>query len=105
MAIYQDIMASLSELIDDAQGKPTDVVRHKVTIETVHDYSPSAIKKIRLDAKLTQATFASVLGVSKKSVEAWEGERSKPDGAARRIIGLIERNPLFAEENHILIRA
>lgn len=104
MAVYKDIMASLNELMDDAQGKPTGIVRHTVTIKTVPEYLPSDIRQIRLDAKFTQAAFASVLGVSKKSVEAWEGGRSKPDGAARRIISLIAQNPLFAEENHILVR-
>lgn len=104
MSVYEDIMASLNELLDDTQGKPTNVVRHTITIKDVPIYTPSLIKQIRLDANFTQATFASVLGVSKKSVEAWEGGRSKPDGAARRMISLIAQNPLFAEENHIIVR-
>ena len=37
---------------------------------------------------MTQKVFASFLGVSPKTVESWEAGRYKPDGPARRVMGL-----------------
>ena len=52
---------------------------------------------------MTQKTFAACMGVSTKSVEAWEGGRSRPDGAARRLIGLMKDHPGFAENMGIYV--
>ena len=53
---------------------------------------------------MTQDLFAGCIGVSKKSVEAWEYGRAKPDGAVRRLLGLMWDNPHFAEENGIVYK-
>lgn len=103
MAVYNDIMDSLNELLDHATGKETAVIEHRMSIADVKDFSPQEIKRIRQEAKMTQKLFAACLGVSAKSVEAWEGGRSRPDGAARRLIGLIEKDSLFAEKVGILV--
>ena len=102
-AVYDDIMASLGELLDHAQGKETSVIEHRMTIVDVKEFSPQEIKQIRQEAQMTQKTFAACLGVSYKSVEAWEGGRSRPDGAARRLIGLIQNDADFAVKAGILI--
>ncbi len=97
-AVFDDIMESLSELRDAAEGKPTGVLVHRRTVKEVEVFSPQEIKRVRLDAHMTQKTFAACIGVTPKSVEAWEGGRSKPDGAARRLLGLMRDNPNFAEK-------
>ena len=96
-AVYDDIMSSLNELLDAAQGKETGIVVHPRTVKDVEVFSPQQIKQVRIDAKMTQKTFAACIGVSPKSVEAWEGGRSRPDGAARRLLGLMRDHPNFAE--------
>ena len=102
-AVYDDIMSSLSELLDAAQGKETGIVVHPRTVKDVEVFSPQQIKQVRMDAKMTQKTFAACIGVSPKSVEAWEGGRSKPDGAARRLLGLMRDHPNFAKNMGIYI--
>ena len=97
-AVYNDIMSSLNELLDAAQGKETGIVVHPRTVKDVEMFSPQQIKQVRMDAKMTQKTFAACIGVSAKSVEAWEGGRSRPDGAARRLLGLMKDNPDFVEK-------
>ena len=96
-AVYNDIMDSLNELLDAAEGKKTGIVVHSRTVKEVEKFSPQEIKQVRLDSKMTQKTFAACIGVSEKSVEAWEGGRSRPDGAARRMLGLMKDHPGFAE--------
>ena len=65
----------------------------------------SESRAIRLSCGLTQAAFAACMGVSQKTVEAWEGGRSHPDGAARRLFGLVMANPHFFEETGIWRRS
>jgi len=52
--------------------------------------------------KACKSVFAACIGVTKKAVESWEGGRSHPDGAARRTLSLMSRNPHLAEANGIL---
>lgn len=102
--LFEDMMSSLNEIIAHERGEETGVVTHKVTVQEVKSFSPDEIRQIRLDADMTQSTFAACIGVTKKAVEAWEGGRSKPDGAARRTIGLLQINPRFADEIGIIAR-
>lgn len=104
--VFDDIVASLNELKDHAEGKSTGVIVHRRTLPNVvdvPDFTAQEIKEVRLAAKMTQKTFAACIGVSTKSVEAWEGGRSRPDGAARRILGLMKINPSFAEEMGLIM--
>ncbi len=101
----EGIMQGLQEAIAYTKGENTDqVVVHRLTCEKVRDFTPEEIKKTRLAAQMPQWMFAQVIGVSQKSVEAWEGGRSRPDGAARRMIGLLNANPRFADEAGIVTR-
>jgi putative transcriptional regulator len=96
-AVFDDIMDSLNELKEAAEGKPNGVVVHRRTMKMPETFTPQEIKQVRLDAKMTQKTFAACIGVTPKAVEAWEGGRSRPDGAARRLLGLMRDHPNFAE--------
>lgn len=97
MSRFEEIKSGLLEAIAYERGELTEGVRvHKMTIEEIREFTPAEVKKIRMDAGMTQNTFALCVGVSKKSVEAWEGGRSRPDGPARRLLGLMERDPRFA---------
>ena len=106
--LFDDIMSSLNELKEHAEGKPTGVVVHRrnaPTIADVPEFTPKEIKEVRLASGMTQRTFAACVGVSVKSIESWEGGRSRPDGAARRILGMMKSNPSFAEDMGLIISA
>ena len=49
-----------------------------------------AKKEIRKKAGMTQTVFASYMGVSKKTVEAWESGRTHPTGPAFRLLDILE---------------
>ena len=104
MSRYAGIMEGLQEALAYENGKTEGVRVHRMTVNEVKEFTPDEIKGIRLKADLTQSMFAAVIGVTKKAVEAWEGGRSKPDGAARRTIGLLEQNPSFADDVGIIVR-
>ena len=103
--LYEDIKKGLEEAIAFEQGDPDIVAKttvHKLTVHPVPDFSPKEIKEIRLKSAMTQSVFAACIGVTKKAVESWEGGRSHPDGAARRTLSLMSKNPHFTEVNGIL---
>jgi len=53
----------------------------------------SPIARARLKSGLTQAQFASLLGVSKRTLEQWEQGRREPSGAAKTLIRVAELYP------------
>lgn len=104
MEVYNTIMASLDELLANSKGEKDTLTRHTLIVDELQDFTPQEIRSIRISAKMTQSLFAMVIGVSIKTVEAWEGGRNKPDGAARRLIGLLKKNSKFADEAGIVTR-
>jgi len=53
----------------------------------------SPVARARLKSGLTQAQFAALLGVSKRTLEQWEQGRREPSGAAKTLIRLAEIHP------------
>ena len=45
-AVHNDIMSSLNELLDAAQGKETEIVVHPRTVKDVEVFSPQQIKAV-----------------------------------------------------------
>lgn len=86
--LFDDLREGLQEAIDYEKGN----CRAKTTsfmIEPVKRYSNKEIKEVRNKAGMTQVTFASYLGVSVKTVEAWELGRTHPTGPAYRLIQIL----------------
>ena len=47
---------------------------------------------------LTQEKFAEMLGVSKKTLSAWEQGVRKPSGAARTLLKIADKHPKIIKE-------
>ena len=90
--IYESIVTGLSEAIDDAKSTEKKLKRRIVSIVPVKEYSAQEIKDIRGTTGLSQKLFASYMGVSDKTVEAWESGVNRPSGAASRILSMMEMN-------------
>jgi putative transcriptional regulator len=58
----------------------------------------SPIVRARLKSGLTQAQFAALLGVSKRTLEQWEQGRRVPSGAAKTLIRVAELHPEVLRE-------
>ena len=58
----------------------------------------SPVVRARLKSGLTQAQFAALLGVSKRTLEQWEQGRREPSGAAKTLIRLAELHPEVLRE-------
>lgn len=68
---YDKFLFGAGKHISDPSDRTLDIVwRMK--------YAHLNVRHIRSVADLTQADFAARYGVSKRSVESWEGERRRP---------------------------
>ena len=103
MSEYNEIMQGLGEALEHAQGK-RKLRSHTLTVEPVKEYSAAEIKNIRTTLGMAQSVFAVSLGVSKKTVEAWEAGRNRPEGPARRILGMIQKDPTVLDRCKIISR-
>jgi putative transcriptional regulator len=92
MSIYESIMQGLTEATDYQQGK-VRTRKTKLTIKPVAIFNTDEIKQIRQRIGLSQVMFAGSMGVSAKTVEAWENGRNKPEGASRRLLEIVRDNP------------
>lgn len=93
---------SMSELIKFAHNKPNKVMVRKYTLNNLPEYNPSAVKTVRNKTQMTQKVFSNLLGVSVRTVEAWETGKSHPNGSARRLLQLIEQNPEWLKKSNML---
>jgi putative transcriptional regulator len=87
-------MQGLTEAVDYQQGK-IHARKTKLTIKPVDTFKTDEIKLIRQRTGLSQVMFAGSMGVSPKTVEAWENGRNKPEGASRRLLELVRDDPGF----------
>ena len=62
---------------------------------------PSHPKEIRARLNLSQAVFASLMGVSVRTVQDWEQDRRKPRGPAKSLLRIAEQYPgVFLKLSH-----
>ena len=104
---FDEALTSLQEAIDYERGnhsKGRSVSRALKLVAPLKEYSGEDIKRIRLSLNYTQSYFGAILGVSLKSVQSWEYNLSKPSGAAKRVIAIIEMGEEFLEEAGLMIK-
>lgn len=64
-----------------------------IEISPIRPMNPKEIKSVRLYLQLSLSMFASLLGVSEKTVEAWEKGTNVPSGPALRLMRMAQKNP------------
>jgi putative transcriptional regulator len=86
--IGDDIIAGLEEAILHARGAAPAALRlHQIEAT---DIDPRAIRK---KLRLTQEQMASFLGTSTSGYRKWEQGNRAPNGAARTLLKVMEREP------------
>ncbi len=92
MSVYESIIKGLNEAIAYENGEGNARVV-KCTVNPAPEFNAEEIKDVRLSLGMTQVTFAQVMGVSVKTVEAWEAGTNKPIGSARRLLSFLRSDP------------
>lgn len=87
---FKSIEQGLKEAIAHAQN---------VAPGTIHEIDIPApdVSKIRARTGLSQADFARSIGVKKGTLLNWEQRRRTPEGPARVLLALIEKDPRIVQ--------
>ena len=64
----------------------------------VLEIEPADVKAIRAKLDQSQEEFAMMIGVSVATLRNWEQGRRRPEGPARALLKVAERNPLAVAE-------
>lgn len=83
--IGAEILAGLKEIKEFKKGK--------ARLRTVKLSEPQSARQIRERLNLSQSAFASMMGVSVRTVQDWEQGRRTPKGPARSLLRIAEQNP------------
>jgi putative transcriptional regulator len=89
---FSGIMDGLQEALAYTKGKAkAETLARKRSLPDVN------VAQLRGSLSMTQKTFAQTLGVSCRTVEAWESGKSTPTPTARKLMFLIQ-------EDHSLVQ-
>lgn len=91
MNTFDRIMEGLTEAVAHASGNdaPNMVVHVPASLD---------VSRIRAKTSLSQPLFARSLGVSVATLRQWEQQRRKPEGPARVLLAMVDRNPKIVLE-------
>ena len=82
---FEELRQSAEEMVAVRKGEmaPAHITR----------ISMPEVKQIRTKAGVKQDEFARLLGVSPSLVQAWEQQKRLPNGAALKLLKMLELNP------------
>ncbi len=83
--VADSILRGAEEALEFAKGRAKG---HRVLIPDEID-----VRRIRTELKLSQASFATYFGVSRRTIQEWEQGRRVPTGPARVLLTVISREP------------
>ncbi len=98
---FEKIMRGLEEVKAYKEGTK-NLRTTQIAIEPVPSWQAEEIKQLRLRLMISQRIFSVVLGVSKKTVEAWESGKNSPNGPASRLMELISKDSDLLNRQNIL---
>lgn len=88
--IGQEILEGIKEIKRFKKGD--------IELRTWNLNEPSPPKIIRKKLKLSQSAFASLMGVSPRTIQDWEQGRRRPQGPAKSLLRIAEQHPeIFIE--------
>ena len=88
--IGQEILEGIKEIKRFKKGEL------KLIARTLNEPSPA--KTIRKRLKVSQSAFASLMGVSPRTIQDWEQGRRAPQGPAKSLLRIAEQHPeIFIE--------
>jgi len=88
--IGQEILEGIKEIKSFKKGD--------IKLKTRILQEPSSAKIIREKLNISQSAFASLMGVSPRTIQDWEQGRRKPQGPAKSLLRIAEQHPeIFIE--------
>lgn len=81
-----------NELLSSVQEMDS-IVKNNVKPSRITEFAEPEVKSIRDKIGLSQTRFASLIGVSKRTLENWEQGRRHPTGPARALLRILDKDP------------
>jgi len=81
-----------NELLESV-GEVGKIRKGQLKASRVFEYKAMDVKKIRSRLKVSQNQFALMIGVSKATLQNWEQGRRKPEGPAKALLTIVDKNP------------
>ena len=82
---FSKLVASIKEAGEIKADRKKPSRKYKVT--------PPDIKMVREKLQVTQKEFATMIGVSTRTLQNWEQGRRKPEGPANALLKVATKNP------------
>lgn len=94
---FDSLKEGLEDIIAYQRG---DKRRCRVQVReiAVPHFTSADIHRLRTRLNLSQPALAVAIGVSKRTVEAWEAGINEPSGAASHLLYLINKQPKLLNE-------
>ena len=96
--VERDLVDGMEQFLDDLKNnvpiKAKYTCRRLVLDLEPQSYGPAEVRATRLLLRVSQALFAQFLGVSPKTVRAWELDKP-PSKLACRFMDEVQRNPEY----------
>lgn len=90
---FDSLMESLTEALAFEKGQAVaDTFTRKRSLPNID------VSAVRVSLHMTQRAFASTLGVSCRTVEAWEAGKTTPSPTAKKLIYLIQEDHSLVEK-------
>ncbi|MBQ5385302.1 MAG: helix-turn-helix domain-containing protein [Treponema sp.] len=93
ISFFDGLMQGLNEALAYEKGNArAETYSRKQNLPEVN------VAKERASLNMTQKAFAALIGVSKRTVEAWECGKCTPSPTARKLIHLLSVEPSLVEK-------
>ena len=89
--LFDRVMEGLAEAAEHASGADVAGLRLHLPVEL-------DVPRIRNRSGLSQSAFARTIGVPVGTLRNWEQGRRVPDGPARVLLALLDRNPSIVKD-------
>jgi putative transcriptional regulator len=99
---FESIMRGLAEVKAHREGK-LKLKTTTIEIAPLPHCDAKTVKQLRAELGLSQSIFATALGVSKKTIEAWESGRNVPSGSACRLLEVIGKDTSLLKREKIVV--
>jgi len=86
--VGSEIIQGLRNAVACAKGQNRKVRMHVVQVP-----GPVDVRRVRRRLAMSQEEFAARFGISTATVRNWEQGRRQPDGPARVLLNIIDREP------------
>jgi putative transcriptional regulator len=83
--LFDQLHLSMKEAVAIAKGEMTPA--------RIFTVNPPDVKSVREKTGLSQAMFATMIGVKVKTLQNWEQHRRNPTGAAAALLTIFDREP------------